>query len=73
LFQANLDRDWVAGKTYALKLFMFVFLPAGEHRITLVVKDRSDMGLRSSARTPRLVNHDGIPFSEIKTYETVFS
>ncbi|MFO7705424.1 MAG: hypothetical protein R6V43_09860, partial [Halopseudomonas sp.] len=36
----ELDSDWVVGKTYALRLSLFGFLPAGEHRITLASIDR---------------------------------
>jgi len=37
---AGLDGDWVVGKTYPLRLSLFGFLPAGEHRITLVRIER---------------------------------
>ena len=36
----GLDGEWVVGKTYALRLSLFGFLPAGEHRITLASIDR---------------------------------
>jgi hypothetical protein len=35
LVAGELDGEWVVGKTYALRLFLFGFLPVGEHRITL--------------------------------------
>jgi hypothetical protein len=40
LVPGELDREWVVGKTYALRLSLFGFLPAGQHRITLVTIDR---------------------------------
>jgi hypothetical protein len=40
LVPGELDGDWVVGKTYALRLYLFGFLPAGEHRITLATIDR---------------------------------
>ncbi|WP_129677073.1 hypothetical protein [Candidatus Chloroploca sp. Khr17] len=40
LVPGELDDEWVVGKTYALRLFLFGVLPAGEHRITLVTIDR---------------------------------
>jgi hypothetical protein len=40
LVPGELDGDWIVGKTYALRLSLFGFLPAGEHRITLVTIDR---------------------------------
>jgi hypothetical protein len=40
LVPGELDSDWVVGKTYALRLSLFGFVPAGEHRITLVRIDR---------------------------------
>lgn len=40
LVPGELDGDWVVGKTYALRLYLFGFLPVGEHRITLVTIDR---------------------------------
>ena len=41
LVPGELDSDWVVGKTYALRLSLFGFLPAGEHRIRLVTIDRA--------------------------------
>ena len=35
LVPGELDGEWVVGKTYALRLSLLGFLPAGEHRITL--------------------------------------
>lgn len=40
LVAGELDGQWVVGKTYALRLSLFGFLPAGEHCITLVSIDR---------------------------------
>ena len=40
LVAGDLDSEWVVGKTYPLRLFLFGFLPAGEQRITLVTIDR---------------------------------
>ncbi|WKZ35136.1 MAG: hypothetical protein QY332_16095 [Anaerolineales bacterium] len=40
LVPGELDSDWVVGKTYALRLSLFGFLPAGEHRLTLTNIDR---------------------------------
>jgi hypothetical protein len=40
LVAGELDSEWVAGKTYPLRLSLFGLLPAGEHRITLVTIDR---------------------------------
>jgi hypothetical protein len=40
LVASELDSEWVVGKTYALRLSLFGFLPAGEHRITLASIDR---------------------------------
>ncbi|MFO7583785.1 MAG: hypothetical protein R6W69_03565 [Anaerolineales bacterium] len=40
LVPGELDGEWVVGKTYALRLSLFGFLPAGEHRITLASIDR---------------------------------
>ena len=40
LVPGELDSEWVVGKTYALRLSLFGFLPAGEHRITLASIDR---------------------------------
>jgi hypothetical protein len=40
LVAGDLDDEWVVGKTYLLRLSLFGFLPAGEHRITLVTIDR---------------------------------
>ncbi|MCX7792136.1 MAG: hypothetical protein N2378_15995 [Chloroflexaceae bacterium] len=40
LVAGDLDREWVVGKTYAVRLYLFGLLPAGEHRITLVRIDR---------------------------------
>jgi hypothetical protein len=40
LLAGDLDRQWVVGKTYPLKLSLFGFLPIGERRITLVTIDR---------------------------------
>jgi hypothetical protein len=40
LVPGELDSDWVVGKTYALRLSLFGFLPAGEHRIMLAGIDR---------------------------------
>jgi len=40
LVPGELDSEWVVGKTYPLRLYIFGFLPAGEHRITLVAIDR---------------------------------
>lgn len=41
LVPGELDGEWVVGKTYALRLSLLGFLPAGEHRITLVTIDRA--------------------------------
>ena len=41
LVAGELDGEWVVGKTYDLRLSLFGFLPAGEHRITLVSIDRA--------------------------------
>jgi hypothetical protein len=41
LVRGDLDSEWVVGKPYPLRLFLFGFLPAGEHRITLVTIDRA--------------------------------
>jgi hypothetical protein len=41
LVAGELDDEWIVGKTYALRLYLFGFLPAGEHRITLVRIDRT--------------------------------
>jgi len=40
LVPGELDGEWAVGKTYALRLSLFGFLPAGEHRITLASIDR---------------------------------
>jgi hypothetical protein len=40
LVPGELDGEWVVGRTYALRLSLFGFLPAGQHRITLVNIDR---------------------------------
>lgn len=40
LVPGELDSNWVVGKTYVLRLSLFGFLPAGEHRITLASIDR---------------------------------
>jgi len=40
LVPGELDSEWVVGKTYALRLSLFGFLPAGEQRITLASIDR---------------------------------
>jgi hypothetical protein len=32
LVAGDLDGEWVVGRTYALRLSLFGFLPAGEHR-----------------------------------------
>lgn len=40
LVPGDLDGEWVVGKTYAVRLSLFGFLPAGEHRITIVRMDR---------------------------------
>jgi hypothetical protein len=40
LVPGDLESEWVVGKTYALRLSLFGFLPAGEHRITLASIDR---------------------------------
>jgi hypothetical protein len=40
LVAGDLDSEWAVGKTYPLRLSLFGFLPAGEHRITLVRIDR---------------------------------
>lgn len=40
LVAGDLEGEWVVGKTYPLRLSMFGFVPAGEHRITLVTIDR---------------------------------
>jgi ligand-binding SRPBCC domain-containing protein len=40
LVAGDLDGEWVVGKTYALRLSLFGFLPACEHRITLVTIDQ---------------------------------
>lgn len=40
LVPGELDSDWVIGKTYVLRLSLFGFLSAGEHRITLASIDR---------------------------------
>ncbi len=40
LVPGDLDREWVVGKTYAVRLYLFGLLPAGEHRITLARMDR---------------------------------
>ncbi len=37
----DLDGEWVVGKTYPLRLHLFGFFPAGEHRITLASIDRA--------------------------------
>lgn len=47
LVPGELDNDWVVGKTYALRLSLFGFLPAGEHRITLASIDRNANLIRS--------------------------
>jgi hypothetical protein len=36
----DFDSEWVVGKTYALRLYLFGFMPAGEHRITIARIDR---------------------------------
>lgn len=41
LVAGDLDGEWVVDKTYRLRLSLFGFLPAGEHRITLVTIDRA--------------------------------
>ena len=41
LVAGELDGQWVVGKTYALRLSLFGFLPAGEHRITLARIDHA--------------------------------
>ncbi|NCC31882.1 MAG: hypothetical protein EOM24_07635 [Chloroflexia bacterium] len=40
LVAGELDDEWVVGNTYALRLYLFGVLPAGEHRITLATIDR---------------------------------
>jgi ligand-binding SRPBCC domain-containing protein len=40
LVPGALDSEWVVGKTYDLRLSLFGFLPAGEHRITIASLDR---------------------------------
>jgi hypothetical protein len=40
LVAGDLDSEWVTGRAYPLRLSLFGFLPAGEHRITLVTIDR---------------------------------
>lgn len=40
LVAGELDGEWVVGKTYALRLFLLGFLPAGKHRIVLERIDR---------------------------------
>lgn len=40
LVPGEFDSDWVVGKAYVLRLSLFGFLPAGDHRITLVTIDR---------------------------------
>lgn len=40
LVAGDLDSEWAVGKTYPLRLSLFGFLPAGDHRITLVRIDR---------------------------------
>ena len=41
LVPGELDGEWVVGKTYALRLSLLGFMPAGEHRITLASIDRA--------------------------------
>ena len=55
----ELDSDWVVGKTYALQLSLFGFLPAGEHRITLASIDRKANLIESkeSGTLSRIWNH----------------
>lgn len=50
LVPGELDRDWVVGKTYGLRLSLFGFLPAGEHRITLERIDREANLIQSKER-----------------------
>lgn len=41
LVAGDLDTEWVVGKTYALRLYLFGLVPLRGHRITLVSIDRA--------------------------------
>jgi hypothetical protein len=43
----ELDGEWITGKTYTVRLSLFGFLPAGEHRITLASIDREAKQIES--------------------------
>jgi hypothetical protein len=53
LVAGDLDGEWVVGRTYALRLSLFGFLPAGEHRIMLASIDR-DANLIESKESGKL-------------------
>lgn len=59
LIPGELDSDWVVGKTYALRLSLFGFLPAGGHRITLVSinRDANLIESRESGTLSPVWNH----------------
>jgi hypothetical protein len=50
LAEGELDNEWVVGKTYALRLSLFGFLPAGRHNITIANIDRKNNIIESKER-----------------------
>jgi hypothetical protein len=50
LVEGELDNEWAAGKTYTLRLYLFGFLPAGRHNITIASIDRNANIIESKER-----------------------
>jgi ligand-binding SRPBCC domain-containing protein len=59
LVAGELDGEWMIGKTYALRLYLLGFLPAGERHITLTRIDREANLIESkeSGKLSRFWNH----------------
>ena len=61
------DKEWELNRDYVLKLYLFGFLPLGNHTIRLINIDRSENKIESteSGLLARVWNHT-IQFQEIE-------